>query len=273
MIDVNTAVVGVCPEILSLISDSSVDLTITSPPYDNLRKYEGKSSFDFENTAKELYRLTKSGGVVVWVVADQTIRGSETLTSFKQAIYFKEVCGFRIHDTMIFGKNNPTPMNHNRYEQQFEYMFVLSKGRPKMFDGLRVPISSPRSMRVDRHHEKNYKRGNSSRGHTKDKLKGNVWFYGVGCNVSSKDRESFAHPATFPELLCHDHILTWSEKDDLVLDPFCGSGTTLKMALLTERRFIGIDSSEEYVRLTRDRLEKYRLKDRPGPATVSTSRT
>ena len=125
---------GDCLEIMKDIPDNSIDLTVTSPPYDNLRTYNGYS-FDFENIAKELYRITKKGGVVVWVVGDQTIKGSESGTSFRQALYFKEI-GFNLHDTMIYAKNNPIPLTHNRYEQQFEYMFVLSKGKPKTFNPL-----------------------------------------------------------------------------------------------------------------------------------------
>ena len=124
-----------CIEGMKKLESEIIDLTITSPPYDNLRKYNGYS-FDFENIAKELYRTTKKGGVAAWVVNDSTVKGSETGTSFKQALFFKEI-GFNLHDTMIFAKNNPVPLTHNRYEQQFEYMFILSKGKPKTFNGLK----------------------------------------------------------------------------------------------------------------------------------------
>ena len=113
------------------IPSNFIDLTVTSPPYDNLRAYNGYS-WDFESVAQELYRITKDGGVVVWVVGDATIKGSETGTSFKQALYFKEI-GFKLHDTMIYQSDKP-PLTHNRYEQKFEYMFVFSKGRPKTFN-------------------------------------------------------------------------------------------------------------------------------------------
>ena len=95
---------GDCLEIMPTLADKSVDLTVTSPPYDNLRTYNGNSQFDFEGIAKELFRVTKDGGVVVWVVGDANINGSETGTSFRQALYFKEI-GFNLHDTMIYQKD------------------------------------------------------------------------------------------------------------------------------------------------------------------------
>lgn len=220
---------GICPTILKTLPDELVDLTVTSPPYDDLRNYDKGPIFDFENTAKELYRITKKGGVLVWVVGDATIKGSETLTSFRQAIFFRDVCGFNVHDTMIYGKNNPTPMNHNRYEQQFEYMFILSKGRPKTWNPLKMPISSPRKERKDIHHEKNYRRGNGKRGHNAEKTRFNIWFYSIGARGnSSSDIEAYKHPAIFPEQLAAEHIASWSNPNDLIFDPFCGSGTTCK---------------------------------------------
>ena len=125
-----------CLDTMARMPNGFVDLTVTSPPYDNLRTYNGYS-FDFEAVAKELYRVTKQGGVVVWVVGDATIKGSESGTSFRQALFFKEI-GFNLHDTMIYAKNNPIPLNHNRYEQQFEYMFVFSKGKPNTFNAIKV---------------------------------------------------------------------------------------------------------------------------------------
>ncbi len=253
---INKCVLGKCPNKLKLIPDESIDLTITSPPYDNLRSnYE--SIFDFKNTAKQLFRITKTGGVVVWVVADATIKGSESLTSAKQAIYFKEKCGFSLHDTMIYMKTNPMPMNHNRYEQTWEYMFVFSKGKPATFNPLLCPIQKS-NVREDAHHTRNHKRGNTKRGHNSHKIKSNVWEYKVGYMQSSKDKEAFDHPAIFPEQLAADHISTWTNLNDLVFDPFCGSGTTCKMALLAGRRFIGVDCEPAFVDLANKRVNKTR---------------
>ena len=230
-----------CLEGLKLLDDNCIDLTVTSPPYDNLRTYNG-FSFDFENIAKELYRVTKQGGVVVWVVGDQTINGSESGTSFRQVLYFKEI-GFNLHDTMIYEKNSSTfPSNDNstRYTQIFEYMFVLTKGKPttsnlikdkenkwygsKDFSGKlkkTVPKYSPRT---------------------------NIWRY-----VTSFD-DTNEHPAPFPQELANDHILSWSNSGDLVLDPFMGSGTTAKMAIVNDRKWIGFEISKEYCEIIEKRI-------------------
>ncbi len=240
MIDTNKIYCGNNIDIMKDINNDIIDLTVCSPPYDQLRKYEGYS-FDFETTAKELYRITKKGGVVVWIVGDAVIDGSETGTSFKQALFFKEI-GFNIHDTMLYEKNSstfPARKNGNRYTQIFEYMFVFSKGKPKAnlicdkrnkwaghssFDGKIPPVPefSPRT---------------------------NIWKY----TTSFDDKND--HPAVFPEKLAEDHILSWSNEWEIVLDIFNGSGTTCKMAYVNNRKYIGIDVSEKYCRIARKRIK------------------
>ena len=243
---------GDCLEVMKDIPDNSIDLTVTSPPYDNLRTYNGYS-FDFENIAKELFRITKKGGVVVWVVGDQTIKGSESGTSFKQALYFKEI-GFNLHDTMIYAKKAPIPLTHNRYEQQFEYMFILSKGKPKSFNPiLEECISFGKKNRMT-HRRLNDELSLSSgfgKEIKKNKYKYNIWYF-------QKENKGSFHPASFPEQLAKDHIISWSNENDLVLDPFMGSGTTGKMCKLLNRNFIGIEISKEYLELAKERIEKER---------------
>lgn len=243
-----------CLKGMKQLPSDYVDLTVTSPPYDELRTYDGYS-FDFENIAKELYRVTKSGGVVVWVVADATRKGSETGTSFRQALHFIDI-GFNLHDTMIFLKENALPRQNNRYEQHFEYMFVLSKGKPKTTNLKRIPSKKAGvgAKRTARDHDKDdiTKRYNIV---ADTKLAGNVWSYHVGMNMSTKDVEAFEHPAIFPEQLALDHILSWTNPGELVMDIFAGSGTTAKMALLHERNFIGFEISEKYVQIARRRIE------------------
>lgn len=251
---------------LQKMDDCSVDLTVTSPPYDALRKYHGQEPFTFEKfkpIARELYRVTKDGGVVVWVIGDQTVDGSETGSSFRQALYFKEV-GFRLHDTMIYQKTC-LPMNHNRYEQEFEYMFVLSKGKPKAFNAIRVPTKypEPASARQNSYFSETGEKmrrarsGKKRKPVGKDKIKGNIWYYATGKNHSTKDDFAFEHPAVFPEQLAADHIHSWSNPGDLVLDPFCGAGTTGKMAVLAGRDFIGVDCDEKYCELSSRRIGLY----------------
>lgn len=239
---------GDCLEVMKAIPDGSVDLTVTSPPYDNLRTYNGYT-FDFEGIARELYRVTKPGGVVVWVVGDATIKGSETGTSFRQALYFKDVCGFNLHDTMIYEKQNPIPLSHNRYEQHHEFMFVLSKGRPKQFSPLRVKkrTSAKPGKFWQRGSDKATSDSHAGASQSAEKIAPNIWRYPVGGGKSG-------HPAPFPEQLASDHIASWSNPGDVVLDPFLGSGTTGKMALLAGRKFIGIEISEEYLAIASERI-------------------
>lgn len=255
MIEVNKIYNMDCVEGMKLLPNECIDLTVTSPPYDNLRKYKG-FKWDFEGVANELYRVTKKGGIVVWVVGDATINGSETGTSFKQALYFKEI-GFRLHDTMIFVKKNPIPLNHNRYEQYFEYMFVFSKGKPKTFNPIMIPcVTAGRrynwecESRVEEQSVRDRKETAVVKSH---KQKGNIWEYTVGGGKG----ETGNHPAPFPEQLANDHIISWSNEGDLVLDPFMGSGTTAKMALLNNRHFIGFELSEEYCKIANERISKF----------------
>jgi len=259
MLEINKIHQGDSAILLKQIEDNSIDLTATSPPYDNLRNYKGYS-FDFETIAKELYRVTKEGGVVIWVVGDATINGSESTTSFKQAIFFTEV-GFNLHDTMIY-KRRGIPLNHNRYEQHFEYMFVFSKGKPKTFN----PILQKNKIRKSSPNEGYHNQSDGSKKKISAKRKeysiiGNVFEYNVGFMNSSKDKITFQHPATFPEQLAKDHILSWSNQGDLILDPFVGSGTTCKMAKSNRRRFIGVDISKEYIKIANKRLQQNTLNE------------
>jgi len=248
----NVILAGDSSEILKGFEPECIDLTVTSPPYDNLRLYNGYA-FDFELIAKQLFRVTKNGGVVVWVVNDATVNGSESGTSFKQALYFKE-CGFNLHDTMIYQRSSP-PLTHNRYEQHFEFMFVLSKGAPKTFN----PIKTKKEWQDNRkfktiRREKDGSKDIGFIGKQDTKIIGNVWQINAGGGHSAKDNYAHEHPAIFPEELATKHILSWSNEGDLVLDCFSGSGTTLKMAKTLSRNYIGIDISPEYVLLAEKRL-------------------
>lgn len=246
---------------MARMPDCFVDLTVTSPPYDNLRDYKGYS-FDFESVARNLFQVTKEGGVVVWVVGDAVVNGSETGTSFKQALFFMK-CGFRLHDTMIYSKTPsfPAATGEKRYSQSFEYMFIFSKGEPKTANLLK-----------DR---KNKWGGSTSWGKTSERKKDgtikerekinvqdygyrfNNWEYATGKGNTTTDEIAFQHPAMFPEKLAADHILSWSNKGEIVYDPFFGSGTTGKMAHLHQRNWIGSEISQEYCDLANKRLAPY----------------
>lgn len=249
-------------ETLKRIPDNTIDLTVTSPPYDDLRNYKGYS-FDFESIAKELYRATKKGGVVVWVVGDKTHKGSESGTSFKQALYFKE-CGFNLHDTMIYAKSNYIPLTHNRYEQQFEYMFVLSKGKPKTFNPLMKSNKQVGRIKGGTFRQIKDEKGKRHKdvGVAKESIKPNIWFYNVGMANSTKDKFAFKHSAIFPEQLANDHILSWTNENELIYDPFMGSGTTAKMSILNNRNWIGSEISSEYCEIIEERVKKAREEKR-----------
>ena len=244
--------------------DNFIDLTVTSPPYDGLRTYNGYS-FPFEEIAKELYRVTKEGGVLVWVVGDATKNGSESLTSFKQAIYFVEQCGFNLHDTMIYSSRKP-PLTHNRYEQEFEYMFVLSKGKPNTFNPKMIKTNFAGDVKRFNHGKETdakKEKGDAVRWRdekmivNETKIKGNIWNYATGMNGSTNDKIAFLHPAIFPEELVEDHIISWSNENDLVYDCFGGSGTTAKMAHKWKRNWILSEISSEYVQIAEKRIAPY----------------
>jgi len=253
---INKIIQSDCLDVMKTFEDGSVDLVITSPPYDNLRSYNGYK-FDFENIAKELFRIIKRGGVVVWVIGDATINGSETGTSFKQALFFKDV-GFNLHDTMIFRKKNPIPQIYRkRYNNEFEYMFVFSKGAVKTHNPIMVNCLHA-GLQLNGTTYKNYSkyeqvRKKMAKPVKNRKIKGNIWEYVVGKN--KEDQEAKGHSAPFPCQLVEDHILSWSKKSDLVLDPMCGSGTTCIVAKKLGRNYIGIDVSKEYCKIAEERLK------------------
>lgn len=251
---VNELYVSDCVEFMQRMEANSVDLTITSPPYDDLRNYQGYS-FDFEAIADGLFRVTKKGGVVVWVVGDRIKKG-RTLSSFRQAIYFQEI-GFYVHDVMIYRKKNTPFMRSNAYTNCYEFMFVLSKGSPKTFNPLTEPtvrngmemlVTNKGADAVNNKVLKELK---------KEKTQTNIWSYAVGLHGTTSDRIAFKHPAVFPEALAADHIESWSNEGDLVFDPMCGSGTTCKMALLKKRQYIGVDISEEYIKIAKERIRQH----------------
>lgn len=255
-------------DVMKNIASDSIDLTVTSPPYDAMRTYNGKITqqkynehytFPFVEMAEELFRITKDGGIVVWVVNDQVIDGGESGNSFRQALKFQEI-GFKIYDTMIYHKNSASFPEKGRYSQVFEYMFVLLKGK------------TPNTVNLIKD-KKNAWAGHSTFGTPSVRMKDgtvkkmksgfvvgeystryNVWNIVNGKGFGG-DKLSYNHPASFPEALAEDHILSWSNEGDVILDPMCGSGTTLKMAKINNRNYIGIDINEEYVKLSEERIK------------------
>jgi len=253
---------GNCVDILhERIPENYVDLVVTSPPYDNLRDYN-HYVFDYYRVIKSLYKVLKPGGVVVWVVGDATVKGSETGTSLKQALAFMEN-GFLLHDTMIFEKNTssfPARRNGKRYTQIFEFMFVFSKDKPPKTGSLICDKENKWAGWTN--WGKKTDRGKDGKLREKDDIKpvpeysprNNIWKYVVSGHYGNKDKRAYKHPATFPIQLAEDHILSWSNEGDVVLDPMVGSGTTCIAAKKLNRDYIGIDISEEYCKLSEERL-------------------
>ena len=244
---------GDAETILKSMDENSIDCVVTSPPYDNLRSYLGVGNTwnheKFCAIAKELYRVVKPGGVVVWVVNDKTEKGSETGTSFRQALHFMDI-GFKLNDTMIWSKKNPLPqVKQPRYNQVFEYMFVFSKGAPKTFNPIMEPCKCAGQV-----YDSTCKNIDGESGRTKktfninkEKVKSNIWEIAVAQNKT-------LHTAVYPYQIPYDHIRSWTNEGDIVLDPFMGSGTTGLAALDLKRKFIGIEMCEEYFNLSKERI-------------------
>jgi site-specific DNA-methyltransferase (adenine-specific) len=255
-----------CLDTMSKMPDGMIDLTVTSPPYDNLRNYNNhvkglKSklngySFPFENIAKELFRVTKDGGVVVWIVGDATTDADETGNSLRQALYFKE-CGFKLFDTMIYSKKPRGAVgNNNTYWQSFEYMFVLSKGKPKT-----INLLKDRKNKEARNGDNGTKRLQNGTllqlkrgGYGEFGRRTNIWEYHIGKGHSTNDEIAHQHPAIFPEKLARDHIYTWSNEGDLVYDPMMGSGTVAKMCIFMGRDYLGSEINKTYCKIAEKRI-------------------
>jgi len=253
-----------CLETMSRMKDNFIDLTVTSPPYDNLRTYndnidETWGEDVWKPIIKELYRVTKEGGVVVWVVGDATINGSESGVSFHQALYAKEV-GFNLHDTMIYSKQGFSNPSSNRYHQVFEYMFIFSKAAPKTFNPIQDKINNwgnTETGNTTSRQKNGDVKETGKRAINRFGMRYNIWKVKNEGGFNNVDSLTKKHPATYPQNIPKDHIKSWSNESDLVYDPFMGSGTTAKMAHLLKRNWIGSELSQEYVDLANKRLEPY----------------
>lgn len=254
---INEIICGDAVEVMEMMPHDSIDLVVTSPPYDELRNYNSYV-FNFEGMARGLFKVIKKGGVVVWVVGDKINKGNRSLTSFKQALFFQDI-GFNVHDIMIYKKKNTPFMRSNAYTNCYEFMFIFSKGSPKIFNPLKTKTIRqgqemlPFNKKADGINKKIL-------GELKpEKTMTNIWEYAVGLHGSTSDKIAFQHTAIFPEKLAEDHILSWTKTGDVVFDPMCGSGTTCKMALINKRHYVGCDISREYVELAKKRLKSFDL--------------
>jgi len=240
------------------IMAKEVDLTITSPPYLHNREYNG-FKFDVNKMSESLWNVTKDGGVCVWVVGDVTEDDSEVGIPFDHANTFMDL-GWNLHDTMIFEKSGLPFPSKNRYIQSWEYMFIFSRGVPKTVHILKDRPNSnagkPAHWGKITARQKDGSLKESGKNYVTPEFgaRTNIWRYitgGVGCTT---DKIAYNHPAIFPETLVRDHILSWSNPGDLVLDPMVGSGTTPKIARLMQRGYVGVDISKKYVDDAKERM-------------------
>jgi len=254
---------GNCKKVLAKFGDDTIDLVITSPPYDDLRDYTNDEKWNFklfQEIAKQLFRIMKPGGIVVWVVGDKVTNGNKSLTSYRQALYFQEI-GFNIFDVIIYEKTGSGPPHKNRYFNTYEHMFVLSKGLPKTINLLKDKenkwANSETYGNVTRREKDGTLTDKGKKTVNELGVRTNIWKYANGKGFSTKDDVAYQHPAIFPEKLVQDHILSWSNEDDIILDPFGGSGTVAKVATQLKRRWISIEISKEYCALAKKRIKPY----------------
>ena len=247
-----------CLDTIKRIPNESVDLILTSPPYDDMRTYEGNdfAFHKFKKIADNLYHLIRIGGVIVWIVGDQTIKGNETGSSFRQALYFKDI-GLNLFYTMIYKKSPQGAVGNNKtYWQSFEYMFILSKGTPTTINLIkdRENVDARKPYRNTSRQKDGSLKSMTLPAQEKFGRRLNVWEYRTGKGHTTKDKIAFEHPAVFPEDLAKDHIISWSNEGDIVYDPFMGSGTTAKMCIELNRNWIGSEVSEEYCNIAHQRI-------------------
>jgi len=259
MLEIDKVFCGDSALVLKDFPNECIDLVVTSPPYSDLRQYNG-FTFNFEAIATQLWRVMKVGGVIVWVVGDKTINGSESGESFREALFFKSL-GFNIHDTMVYEKKGFANPSNNRYHQTFEYMFVFSKGKPKTFNPIKDRknkwIGGPWGKRTVRNAKGDLIIRDTIETKEEYGMRFNIWTYHPGALLCNFDKLKVGHPATFPDALAHDMIISWSNENDVILDVFAGSGTTLKEAVILKRNFVGIEISQEYCDLINERLKPY----------------
>ena len=256
VISMHTLILGDCLDEMRKMPEGCIDLVVTSPPYDQMRTYNGAiaqwSHEKFMAIADELYRVLRVGGVVVWIVADATVKGSETGSSFRQALYFRQA-GFNIHDTMIWVKDGGGSVGSNLcYRQNFEYMFVFSKGRPKAVNLIKDHVNlTAGHTRVGKGRRRPNGIINEENGHvrmTPETSRRNNWW------LVPRNSVDTGHPAVFPLSLARDHVISWSNPGDTVLDPFMGSGTTGLACQETGRDFIGIEIDPTYYEIAQRRI-------------------
>lgn len=268
---INTILHGDSAEVMQSFPDKCIPLTVTSPPYAKMRLYGGHDYTweTFKSVATQLVRITMEGGVICWVVRNQIVKERENLQAEKEKLFFADDLGLWPHQTIIGApKGVPLPQSR-RYASNFDYVYVFSKGHPRIVNIIRDrrnsrfgDLKSNRLIRESNGSERLACGGEYAI--AKWGFRSNLWSYSTGGNHTATDRISAKHPARMGEPLAEDLIISFSKPGDLVFDPFAGAGTSLKMALLNQRQWLGVEIFDEYVELIekRMRLAKWELMER-----------
>ena len=242
---------------LKTLPDECIDFVITSPPYDALRDYNGYK-LDLHGLGVELLRVLKDGGICVMVIQDSTRDFAKSLTSFRTIVDWCDNIGFRLFECNIYNRQGTEgAWWKKRFRVDHEYMPIFLKGkRPQYFDKENIKIPSKHGGKIMT--GANIRTKNGQTGSRKVKINptkcpGTVMTFGNTCGGESKLKSK--HPAVFPNMLAYDMIECFCPEDGTVLDPFNGSGTTTLAAKCLGRNYIGIDVSEEYNKIARERLE------------------
>ena len=254
----NSIVLGDCVEGMRSLPPDLVPCTVASPPYGALRHYHGNHQFDFEAAAAELWRITRPGGVVCWVVREEVVDGSESGEASEQRLFFRDL-GFRLHQTIVMERYGSRARSPGRYGESLEYAFILAKGKPATVRLLRDRRNKTAGKLVTATHR--YPDGSyrvqryevDEWGYRKA-----VWYFAQGMHVAT-DPVARLHQAPMPEAMAEDLILSYSREGDLIFDPFAGVATTAKMALLNHRNYFGYEINAIYHARGEERLRAARM--------------
>ena len=255
--ELNRVYTGECVKRMKYIPNNSVDLIVTSPPYDELRDYKGNSSFDLHQVGIEVFRVLKEGGIAAMVIQDQTKNFGKSLTSFRTIIDWCDEIGFKLFETVIYRKNGSEgAWWTKRFRVDHEYMPIFLKGeRPQFFNKEPLKIKSKHGGKVMKGSGSRKTNGETQETVTRAinsmKCRGTIWNYLMAGDKNPLKRK---HPAVFPDKIPFDFIQCFCPENGIVLDPFTGSGSTLVMAQKLGRYFIGFDIEESYCDVANQRL-------------------
>ena len=256
---------GDCSELLKNIPSDSVDLVITSPPYNIGKKYEKKASLesylkDMEPVIAEMDRVLAATGNLCWQVGNYVHKGEV----FPLDIYFYEIFkrfGLKLRNRIIWRFNHGLHCT-KRFSGRYETILWFTKSDEYIFnlDPVRVPAKYP-----GKRHFKGPKKGQLS-GNPLGKNPSDIWdvvkqdwedeVWDIP-NVKANHPEKTEHPCQFPVELVQRCVLALTQPGGVVLDPYCGVGSTIIAALQHDRKAIAAEQDSNYVAITRERIQKF----------------